>query len=363
LVLVSPTEPIIVRDARTDATFTQGKRIGRGSFGEVYSLDGPPGAALCVKIIRDDDGAADEACGVALAARVRSPNIVGARMLAADGAHCIVAMPRFAASGDVFFRMTRDADDRLSLCRRFMWLVAVACRDAILCGVSINDLKLNNVLTDESGAPHIADFGGFVEFRNGTTAGAENPATYEPAANCARFHLSAMGVRASSGLRHTESDLVWCLGVMAMQLFFVDADAVEEMYDIFCTAGPGKAFPTTAKRARAAVEKDRGGCCRVQCAPPVVTPELEKAIADGLCLDMMTYAMRVVPVGSIEASAVLYALMSPARTVSGFLKVLSGCPAPWPAALPGARVRRRTQAGGAKAWSELRADGHAVGVA
>ncbi len=150
-------------------------RVGRGGMGVVDLARGPDGVEVALKRLTLHGSAQDIARArqrvereAEVLARLDHPNVVPLLEVLEEGEELTLVMP-YLTGGTLADRVTRHgpapAAEVLELSRALAGALAAAHR----AGVVHRDIKPGNVLFDDAGVPHLADFG--VASSRGDTAG------------------------------------------------------------------------------------------------------------------------------------------------------------------------------------------------
>ncbi|MDQ2651357.1 MAG: serine/threonine protein kinase, partial [Actinomycetota bacterium] len=140
-------------------------RLGRGGMGVVDLAEGPDGERVALKRLVFH-GSADEIARARqrvrreaeVLAKLRHPNIVELLDVIDEGHDVTLVMP-FLPGGTLADRVTGRGVAPPASVTRLLRQLAAAVATAHRAGVVHRDLKPGNILFDDHGIPHVADFG------------------------------------------------------------------------------------------------------------------------------------------------------------------------------------------------------------
>ncbi len=140
-------------------------RLGRGAMGVVDLARGPDGAEVALKRLTlhgsaEDIGRARQriAREAEVLTRLQHPNIVGLLEVLEDAGEVTLVMP-YLTGGTLADRVARHGPAPAAEVERLADALGSALAEAHRAGVVHRDIKPGNVLFDEHGVPHLADFG------------------------------------------------------------------------------------------------------------------------------------------------------------------------------------------------------------
>ena len=150
------------REPRRVAHFELLRRLGQGSFGEVWEAqDTKLDRRVAVKLPRRGELSARETelflREARAAAQLRHPNIVAVFEIGQDGDQCYIVSELIAGQSVSRWLAARDISDKQ--CARLCTAIALALDHAHRAGVVHRDLKPANVVVDSVDQPHLLDFG------------------------------------------------------------------------------------------------------------------------------------------------------------------------------------------------------------